>query len=96
MPTETTYTKLRANLASVLDQVSDNQEVVVVRRKGSRDVALIQASELASLMETSHLMSSTKNAQRLITALHRAESGKAKSSTVAQLRREMFNNFART
>jgi len=47
MPTETTYTSLRQNLASVLDRVVDQQETVIVRRKGSRDVALIPAGELA-------------------------------------------------
>jgi hypothetical protein len=34
MPVETTYTSLRANLASVLDQVIDQQETVIVRRRG--------------------------------------------------------------
>ena len=47
MPTETTYTSLRENLARVLDQVVDQQETVIVRRRGSRDVALIPATELA-------------------------------------------------
>ncbi|HEY4340965.1 MAG TPA: type II toxin-antitoxin system prevent-host-death family antitoxin, partial [Steroidobacteraceae bacterium] len=44
MPSETTYTSLRENLASVLDQVVDHQETVIVRRKGARDVALIPAT----------------------------------------------------
>jgi len=89
MPTETTYTCLRANLASVLDQVTDGQEVVVVRRKGAPDVALIPAAELAGLMETAHLLRSPKNARRLMKALRRAEGGKSKTATVAELRREI-------
>ena len=36
MATETSYTNLRANLASVLDRVVDDQEPVIVRRKGDR------------------------------------------------------------
>ena len=52
MPVETTYTSLRERLASVLDQVANDQEVVIVRRRGAKDVALIPAEELASLMET--------------------------------------------
>ncbi len=51
MPTETTYTRLRENLASVLDQVVDQQETVIVRRRGARDVALVPASKLAGLIE---------------------------------------------
>ena len=39
MPTETTYTALRENLASYLDRVVDDREVLVVKRRGARDVA---------------------------------------------------------
>jgi antitoxin YefM len=79
MATKITYANLRENLASVLDQVVDQQETVIVRRRGSRDVAIIPADELAGLMETAHLMRSPRSARRLLTALHRAESGKARS-----------------
>jgi antitoxin YefM len=89
MAIETTYTRLRDNLASVLDQVVQNQEVVIVRRRGSPDVALIPAEELAGLMETAHLLRSPTNARRLLTALRRAERGRGKTSTVERLRREM-------
>ena len=44
MPVETTYTSLRARLASVLDQVANDREVVIVRRRGAKDVALIPAA----------------------------------------------------
>jgi antitoxin YefM len=92
MLTETTYTGLRENLASVLDHVVDAQEIVIVRRKGVRDVALIPAAELAGLIETAHLLRSPRNARRLLTALHRAERGKSKPTTVAQLRREILRD----
>jgi antitoxin YefM len=90
MPTETTYTSLRENLASVLDQVIDRQETVIVRRRGARDVALIPASELAGLVETAHLLRSPRNARRLLTALRRAGRGKQKPASVAELRQEML------
>lgn len=94
MPIETTYTNLRERLAAVLDQVVDDQEVVIVRRRGARDVALIPADELASLMETAYLLRSPKNAKRLLTALRRAKQGKLKPEPVEKLRREM--GLART
>jgi len=90
MPTETTYTSLRENLASVLDQVVDQQETVIVRRRRARDVALIPASELAGLIETAHLLRSPRNAQRLLAALQRAERGKQAPTSVAELRRQTF------
>ena len=89
MATETSYTSLRANLASVLDRVFEDQEIVIVRRQGSKDVALVPAGELAGLLETAHLLRSPRNAQRLLTALRRAELGKTKPRTVDQLRREI-------
>jgi antitoxin YefM len=89
MPVETTYTSLRARLASVLDQVSNDQEVVIVRRRGAKDVALIPAEELASLMETAHLLRSPRNAERLLAALTRATGRKGKPESVDKLRREV-------
>ncbi len=89
MAIETTYTRLRDNLATVLDQVSEDQEVVIVRRRGSPPVALIPADELAGLMETAHLLRSPANAKRLMAALQRSTRRKGKSSTVEQLRREI-------
>jgi len=89
MAVETSYTHLRANLAGLLDRVVQDQEVVIVRRKGARDVAMIPAGELAGLMETAHLLRSPRNARRLLTALRRAEAGKGRPSSVARLRAEL-------
>jgi len=86
---ETSYTNLRAHLASILNQVANHQEIVIVRRRNVEDVALVPATELAGLMETAHLLRSPKNAQLLLAALRRAKRGKGKPRTVASLRREM-------
>ena len=90
MPSETTYTSLRQNLAAVLDQVVDQQETVIVRRRGARDVALLPASELAGLTETAHLLRTPRNARRLLSALRRAKAGKLKAGTTTALRRKML------
>jgi antitoxin YefM len=87
--TETTYTNLRQSLASVLDRVANDHEVVIVRRKGDKRVAMVPADELAGLMETAHLLRSPKNAQRLLAALGRAKSKKGTPETVEKLRREL-------
>jgi len=89
MAVETTYTGLRERLAAVLDQVANDQEVVIVRRRGAKDVALVPADELASLMETAYLLRSPRNAKRLLAALRRAKQGKGKPESVEKLRREM-------
>ena len=87
--TETTYTSLRQSLASVLDRVVNDREVVIVRRKGDKKVAMVPADELAGLMETAHLLRSPKNAKRLLTALRRATSHKGKPESLDKLRREL-------
>lgn len=88
MPSETTYTSLRQNLASVLDQVVDQQDVIIVRRKGARDVALLPATELDGLLETAHLLRSPRNARRLLAALRRSEAENAKRLTTTDLQKE--------
>jgi len=54
------------------------QEIVIARRKWAKDVALVPASELAGLLETAHLLRSTRNAPRLLTAPRRAELGRSR------------------
>lgn len=89
MPIQTTYTRARANLAKLCDEVTKNQEIVIINRRGSNDVALVSAEELSSLMETAHLLRSPKNVERLLTALNRAGGGRPKPKTVASLRQEI-------
>ena len=89
MAIETTYTNLRGNLARTLDRVVNDQEVVIVRRKSARDVALVPATELAGLMETAHLLRSPRNARRLLAALQRAEQGRGTRNSIDVLRRRV-------
>jgi antitoxin YefM len=88
MAISTTYTEARANLAGFIDQVADDREVVIIRRRGHEDVALVAASELSSLLETAHLLRSPKNAARLHSALRRALAGEGEPQTVTDLKRE--------
>jgi antitoxin YefM len=72
MTIHTTYTSARSSLATLLNQVNDQREVVIVSRRGKEDVALIASSELDSLLETAYLLRSPANAKRLTSALTRA------------------------
>ena len=89
MPTETSYTELRQNLASYLDRVVDDRETVVVKRRGARDVAIIAADELAGLEETAYLLRSPANAKRLLESLRELDRGMGKTMTVEELRRSV-------
>ena len=89
MAIQTTYTHTRANLAALCDEVTANREVVIIHRRGAGDVALIAAEELSGLLETAHLLRSPKNAERLLTALARAQRRTLSPQSLEQLRREM-------
>jgi antitoxin YefM len=89
MAVETTYTALREKLAGFLDKVTDDREVVFVRRRGARDVAIVAADELSSLMETAYLLRSPKNAERLFESLRELDRGGGEVMTLDELRRSV-------
>ncbi len=89
MTIQTTYTQARDGLAKLMDQVTQNREVVVIQRRGEEEVARIAASELESLMETAYLLRSPANAERLLSALGRALKNETHPVTVDTLRCEV-------
>lgn len=89
MSIQTTYSKARECFAQLLDEATHNRESIIIRRRGKEDVALIAASELASLEETAHLLRSPENAKRLLTALIRAKNRSLSPDTLESLRREI-------
>ena len=88
MPSETTYTNLRGHPAPFLDQVTNEQEITLIRRKEGHDVAMIDTRELEGPVETAHLLRAPKNATRLLKGLRRAGHDKGKTKSVDQLRQE--------
>jgi len=89
MTIEFTYTNAREQLATLLDRVTKDREVVIIQRRGSEDVAMISADELASLTETAYLMRSPENAERILSALARALKNQGKSQSMEDLHREV-------
>ncbi len=89
MAIQTTYTHARAHLAALCDKVTTDREVVIIHRRGAEDVALIAAEELSGLLETAHLLRSPQNAERLLTALARAQRRVLPPQAVDALRREV-------
>jgi len=88
MSLEVSYSEARNNLASLMDQVSDDREVVVIKRRGRASVAMIDADELSSMLETSHILSSPKNVKRLDAAMSDIAKGKGETTSAEKLRGE--------
>ena len=89
MAIQTTYTRARASLASLMDEVTKNREVVIIQRRGREDVAMITADELAGELETAHLLRSPKNAKRLLAAIERSKKCSGVSQTIDDFRNEV-------
>jgi antitoxin YefM len=73
VPIETTYSEARANFAKLLSIVTGDAETVIIHRRGQPDVAMVDAAEWRSLLETVHLLASRQNARKLFDAMDRAE-----------------------
>jgi antitoxin YefM len=86
---ETTYSQARLNLATILDQVCDQREIIVIKRRNQKNVALIAEDELSSLLESVYLLKSPENAKRLLRALEWAETTIETPQTLAELKEEL-------
>nr|WP_293100633.1 type II toxin-antitoxin system Phd/YefM family antitoxin [Moorena sp. SIOASIH] len=86
---ETTYSQARANLASILDQVYDEREIIVIKGDNQKNVALIAEDELSGILETIYLLRSPENAKRLFRALEWAESEEATPQSLEELKEEL-------
>ena len=89
MANRTTYTRARANLASLCDRVAETREPYVIERRNGKNVVLIAEAELDSILETAHLLRSPRNAARLAAAVERALDAKTPPSTLEELRKEL-------
>ena len=75
MPIQLTYSQARQQLASLWDQIEQENDVAILTRQGHEDLALVEASELRSLQETAHLLRAPANAMRLLEALRGSLAG---------------------
>lgn len=92
MAIETTYSHARANFAELWDRAVNDREHIIVHRRGSEDLALISAEELASMLETLYLLRSPENARRLKEAYADALEGITEPIDVEQLRRDLTSD----
>ena len=75
--THVSYTELRQNLARCLDEaIASRAPLVVTRQGGKGNVVMIAEEEFTSWQETVHLLSSPRNADRLLRSVEQARAGK--------------------
>jgi antitoxin YefM len=79
------YSEAREKLASLMDEIEETLDPVIITRRGHQNMVLIAQDELSALQETAHLLRSPANAKRLLEALDRSHSGKRQEMTLDAL-----------
>jgi antitoxin YefM len=69
------FSEFRTNLKNYLDNVEDNNETIIVKRKTGKGTVMISLDEYNSIMETVHLLSSRANADRLYKSIQQMKNG---------------------
>ena len=70
------FSEFRTSLKSYLDSDEDDNETLIIKRKSGKGTVLISLEEYNSIMETMHILSSKKNADRLYESIEQMKSGK--------------------
>ncbi|MGH8075391.1 MAG: type II toxin-antitoxin system Phd/YefM family antitoxin [Lysobacter sp.] len=79
-----TYSTARAKLADTMDRVCGDHEPIIITRNGQQAVVMMALDDFKALEETSYLLRSPKNAQRLLEGIAALESGKGKERSLAE------------
>lgn len=69
------FSEFRTKLKKYLDDVEDNNETLIVKRKTGKGAVMISLDEYNSIMETVHLLSSKANADRLYASIQQMKGG---------------------
>ena len=67
------YSDARQNLKGLMDRVVADVTPIVVTRQKAESVVVVTLTEWNSINETLHLLSSPKNAERLLSAIRELE-----------------------
>jgi len=68
------FTEFRSELKKYLDEVENNNETLIIKRKTGKGTVLISLDEYNSIMETIHLLRSKANADRLFESIRQMRS----------------------
>ena len=74
-----TYTDLRQNLKTYMDNVIQNSDALIITRKNNENVVLLSVAEYNSLLETNYLLSNKANAEHLKKSVGQHRTGKVKA-----------------
>ncbi len=70
-----THNYVKQNLESLMDEITDIHEPVLIERK-KKAIVMVDAEDFESLSETAYLLRSPANAKRLMRGLEELKAGK--------------------
>jgi antitoxin YefM len=82
------YSKLRDNLASYMDEVCNGRAPLVITRRNARSVVLMSEEDYDGLMETVQLLNSPANAERLLRSIADADQDRLTERTMVAVARD--------
>lgn len=78
----TNFSEFRVGLKGFLDSVENDNETLIIKRKSGKGTVLISLDEYNSIIETMHLLSSKKNADRLYESIQQMKAGNTVQPTL--------------
>jgi antitoxin YefM len=70
-----TYSDARPKLNEIMERVVADHRPVVITRQGGEAVVLVSLADWTAIEETAHLLSSSRNAARLLSAIEQLDAG---------------------
>lgn len=74
-----TYSHTRQHLAEIMNKVADDRAPVLITRQAGQPVVMMSLQDFNALEETSYLISSPKNAKRLMESIEQIAMGGGKN-----------------
>lgn len=71
-----TYSEARASFKLAMDDVCRHHQPTVITRQRGEHVVMMSLADFNSMQETMYLLSSSKNAQRLMDSIAQVKAGK--------------------
>jgi len=78
------YSTARAKLAYTMDRICNDHDPIIITRSGQQSVVMMSLDDFNALEETSYLLRSPRNAQRLLESISALASGPGKAKRLGR------------
>lgn len=79
------YSIVRQNLASTMEDVCEAHEPIIVTRQKSDSVVIMSLDDFEAMRETCYLMGNSRNAMRLLESVEELEEGKGSEQKLLEV-----------